>query len=108
MQAIDIKSVIKRYTYFAITLACFAFVLWKSVQCFEKYIENPQSTKLSLQHISEIHQFPAITICPYLASNKYDKAHLKRCGLRYENVFFFHYDYTAKIEFFLKLFKNSK
>ena len=89
MTPIDVNSAIKQSAYFSISLACFAFVLWQSVQCIGKYIENPQGTKLSLQRTSEIHQFPAITICPNrypYQKLKYDIAHLKRCGLRYENT----------------------
>ena len=61
MPTIDINSIIKLCTYFSISLACFAFVMWQSVQCIEKYIEKPQGTKLSLKHTSQINQFPAIT-----------------------------------------------
>ena len=82
MHAINVYTVIKRLIYFSITFACFAFVSWQSVQCIQKYIEKPQGTKLTLQHISEIPQFPAITIC-----RGYDKEHLKKCGLRYDNTF---------------------
>ena len=64
MHTIDVNSAIKRSAYFSISLACFAFVSWQSVQCIQKYIEKPQGTKLTLQHTSEIPQFPSITICP--------------------------------------------
>ena len=87
MYPIDIKSFIKSITYFSISLACLIFVLWQSVQCIEKYIEKPQGTRLLLQHISEIQQFPAITICPYYLYHKYDEDHLIRCGLRYDNIY---------------------
>ena len=87
MHPIDIKSIIKRFTYFSISLACFVFVSWQSIQCIQKYIEKPQATKLSLQHTSEIPQFPAITICPRNLSAKYDEDHLNKCGLRYDNIF---------------------
>ena len=85
MHPIDVNIVIKHLTYFSITFGCFAFVLWQSVQCIEKYIEKPQGTRLSLQHASKIHQFPAITICPAILSNTYDADHLIKCGLRYDN-----------------------
>ena len=82
----DVNSAIKNSTYFLITVACFAFVLWQSVQCIQKYIENPQGTKLSLQNTREIHQFPAITICPWY-NDLYNEDHLEKCGLRYDNLF---------------------
>ena len=84
MTPIDINSAIKQSATVSISLACLAFVFWQSVQCIEKYIENPQGTKLSLQGASKLHQFPAITIC---TEPKYNKDHLKRCGLRYDNLF---------------------
>ena len=82
MPTIDINSIIKLCTYFSISPACFAFVMCQSVQCIEKYIEKPQGTKLSLKHTSQINQFPAITICLCSSNNKFDKDHLKKCGLR--------------------------
>ena len=81
MRPINVHASIKHLTYFSITLACFAFVFWQSVQCIQKYVTKPQGTKLSLQHTSEVQQFPAITICAKW-SDIYDKDHLKRCGLR--------------------------
>ena len=81
----NINSAIKQSTYVSISLACFVFVFWQSVQCIEKYIENPQGTKLSLQRTSKLHQFPAITICP--AFQMYDEKQLKKCGLRYDKLF---------------------
>ena len=86
MNAIDANSVIKGSIYFFVTLACFAFVFWQSVQCIQKYIESPQGTKLSLKNTREIHQFPAITICPWY-NDLYNEDHLEKCGLRYDNLF---------------------
>ena len=80
MFQIDV-SAFKTSAYLYISLACFGFVFWQSVQCIEKYIENPKGTKLSLKHTSELHQFPAITVCAP-TSERYDIDHLKRCGLR--------------------------
>ena len=85
MYPTDVNSAIKQSAYVLISLACFAFVFWQSVQCIEKYIENPHGTKLSLRHTSKIHQFPAITICPcnYDLKSQFNRTHLKICGLRY-------------------------
>ena len=54
----------------------------ENIRLIEKYIDKAQATKLSLVHTSEIHQCPALTICAHDISNKYDKDHLNRCGLR--------------------------
>ena len=89
MYPTDVNSAIKQSAYVSISLACFAFVFWQSVQCIEKYIENPIGTKLSLQRTSEIHQFPSITICPYSKKSQYNTTHLKICGLRYIRVYFY-------------------
>ena len=85
MHQMDINSAIKISIHFSITIACFTFVLWQSVQCIQKYIAKPQGTKLSLHSTSQIHEFPAMTIC---SSHPYDKDHLKRCGLRYSSYIF--------------------
>ena len=87
MNAIDANSAIKGSIYFFVTLACFAFVFWQSVQCIEKYIEKPKGTKLSLIHASETHHFPAVTICPLHPADIFNKTHLRNCGLRYDNIF---------------------
>ena len=87
MYPTDVNSAIKQSTYVSISLACFAFVFWQSVQCIEKYIENPIGTKLSLQRTSEIHKFPALTICAFDWSDT-SKDHLKSCGLRYDTPSF--------------------
>ena len=91
MFTIDVKSFIKTIIYFSISLACFVFVFWQSVQCIEKYIGKPQGTKLSLQHTSEIPQFPAITICPSEIEDKYNSSELNRCGLRYDLYYIIYY-----------------
>ena len=87
MYPTDVNSAIKQSAYVSISLACFAFVFWQSVQCIEKYIENPIGTKLSLQRTSEIHKFPALTICAFDWSDT-SKDHLKSCGLRYDTPSF--------------------
>ena len=86
----EVNSAIKQSTYVSISLTCYAFVLWQTVQCIGKYVEKPQGTKLSLHHTSQIHQFPAITICDGSGgsrSESYDTDHLKKCGLRYSILF---------------------
>ena len=87
--ALDVNSAMKRATYFSITLACFVIVFWKSVQCGQKYIQNPQGTMYSLKHTSQVPQFPAMTICPTIKDAYAKKRdHLKICGLRYIRVYF--------------------
>ena len=100
----NINSAIKQSTYVSISLACFVFVFWQSVQCIQKYIENPQGTKLSLQNTREIHQFPAITICPWY-NDLYNEDHLEKCGLRYDNLF--HCNTTTEEVYFKYLFISN-
>ena len=78
----DVNSAIKISIHLLITIACFAFVFWQSLQCIQKYIAKPQGTKLSLHSASQIHEFPTMTICAY---HPYDEDHLKICGVRYCN-----------------------
>ena len=87
MHPIAINAAIKLYIPFSISLLCFVFVFWQSVQCIEKYIKNPQGTRLSLKHTSQINKFPAITICPRSYSKSYNIKRLERCGLRYKKNF---------------------
>ena len=85
MTQINIKKVIKGLSYFSITLACLTFVVWQCEKCIEKYIDNPQGTKLSLKYTGETKLFPEITICGAF-NNGWDygyKAYrLQRCGIR--------------------------
>ena len=87
MYPIAINAAIKLYIPFSISLLCFLFVFWQSVQCIEKYIKNPQGTRLSLKHTSQINKFPAITICSRSYSKSYNIKRLERCGLRYKKNF---------------------
>ena len=45
-----------------INCACLAFVIWQTIQCMEKYIDEPQSTKISMKKSGNL-PFPSITIC---------------------------------------------
>ena len=47
----------------AMFLFCTAFVIYKSTECFTKFLKRPQSNEVSIEHASK-HPYPTITICP--------------------------------------------
>ena len=85
MTQINIKKGIKGLSYFSITLACLTFVVWQCEKCIEKYLNNPQGTKLSLKYTGETKFFPEITICGafnYGWNHGYKSDQLESCGIR--------------------------
>ena len=72
------KIILSSFSSF-VTILCFAFVLWQSIQCVTKYTEKDQGTKLSIENTAHL-PFPAITICGYPV---YNLAEIKKCGNRY-------------------------
>ena len=63
---------------FAVTLTCFVFVSWQSIQCLRKYREKYQGTRLNLVNTANL-PFPAITICD--GYTRYNKTKLLQCGI---------------------------
>ena len=47
----------------ALTLFCTAFVIYKSTECFTKFLRRPKSNEVSIEHASK-NPYPTITICP--------------------------------------------
>ena len=72
------KIILSSFSSF-VTILCFAFVLWQSIQCATKYTEKHQGTKLTIENTAHL-PFPAITICGYPA---YNLKELKKCENRY-------------------------
>ena len=69
-------------TVWIINIACICFVAQKSTECFIKFIEKPQGTKLIIQKISNIDHFPAITICANEDKLRWNTTHLNHCGIK--------------------------
>ena len=63
-------------------LSCICVVCWKIVLCYIKYLENPQGTKISLEH-SQNHQFPTMTFCfDDEEGSRWNTTHLKHCKIK--------------------------
>ena len=61
-------------------ISCICIISWKTIQSFIKYLENPQGTKVSLEH-SQNHQFPTITFCYDGEDGRWNVTHLKYCKI---------------------------
>ena len=62
-------------------ISCICIVTFKISLCFFKYLENPQGTKVSLEH-SQNHQFPTITFCFDGEDGRWNVTHLKYCKIK--------------------------
>jgi hypothetical protein len=78
-------QVIKHIYRFGILLACLLFVTWQTSKCFDKYIKNPQGTKLEIIYTAG-QNFPAVTVCghpEYRSTNLlYNETNLNLCGIK--------------------------
>ena len=68
-----------------ITLFCIGFVIYKGEECFAKFIKNPKSTDVSIEH-SHKHPYPAISICNYDFYEDYNET-LNKCNLTVTNFY---------------------
>ena len=82
-----LKQIILTIISFCVNTSCLTFVVWQGIQCFTKYLDKPQGTKISEQKVANV-PFPAITICGLFPNDWYgDSAfnitYLKNvCGIR--------------------------
>ena len=75
----NIRRIIISKISFAVTLTCFVFVSWQSIQCLSKYRGMSQGTRLNLINTANL-PFPAITICD--GYTRYNKTRLLQCGMK--------------------------
>ena len=63
-----------------VNISCIIFVGWKSTECFIKYFDYPQGTRVDIKHSSHTTQFPTVTICapPDL---QWNISHLNKCSI---------------------------
>ena len=79
--------IVKLFTYLLI-FGCLIFVLHRGVQCFKKYLSNPESVNVAYDFTGK-HPFPMLTFCltanGYACENKtaFDENVLKECGLNH-------------------------
>ena len=70
-----------------VNISCIIFVSWKSTECFIKYIEYPQGTKVDIKLSGNTAQFPTVTICAANTNKnppgiRWNISHLNKCGLK--------------------------
>ena len=85
MKKVGLKNTIRISFSALIIFFCICFVTWQSTKCINKYVTNPQGTKLSVVYTNQT-QFPAITICfdpdMYKSSDVlYNQSRLRECGI---------------------------
>ena len=75
-------SLKKQFSAIVISV-CIVFAGWQSIKCIMKYMNMPKGTSLSIKNIDKIgyEQFPAITICPWVAEGFNDER-LKECNIQ--------------------------
>jgi len=70
-----------------VNISCIIFVSWKSTECFIKYFEYPQGTKVDIKHSGHTAQFPTVTICAVDTDKeppgiRWNISHLNKCGIK--------------------------
>ena len=69
-----------------VNISCIIFVGWKSTECFSKYFDYPQGTRVDIKHSDNTAQFPTLTICAVDSNDKppglrWNNSHLNKCGI---------------------------
>ena len=67
-----------------LNMSCIIFVGWKSSECFLKYFDYPQGTRVDIKHSSLTTQFPTLTICADKnpLGLRWNITHLNKCGIQ--------------------------
>ena len=60
----NLKKIFRSFTSLSywVNGFCLAFVIWQTIKCMTKYIENPKATEISMKKSANL-PFPAITLC---------------------------------------------
>ena len=66
-----------------IFLGCLTFVIFRGYECFVKYLDKPQSNRISYKFNSKV-PFPTIAFCP-TKGNMYKRKELQNCQLTKDN-----------------------
>ena len=69
-----------------VNISCIIFVGWKSTECFIKYFDYPQGTRVDIKHSENTAQFPTLTICAVDSNDeppglRWNISHLNKCGI---------------------------
>ena len=70
-----------------VNISCIIFVGWKTTECFIKYFNYPQGTKVNFKYSGFTTHFPSITICAVDTDDKppglrWNISHLNKCGIQ--------------------------
>ena len=85
-----LKNFFERFLSFSnwINGFCLAFVIWQTIKCMTKYIENPKGTEISMKKSANV-SFPAITVCGLFGKAedgldiRFNETYLQNvCGIR--------------------------
>ena len=82
-----LKNILAFGFWIIVNISCFIFVGWKSTECFIKYLDYPQATRVDIKDSYTIEQFPLITICVAESDLKppglrWNISHLDKCGIK--------------------------
>ena len=65
-----------------IHISCICFVGWKTAECFMKFFDNPQGTKLDVKNLATVGKFPSMTIGARNEGLRWNVSHLNYCGIQ--------------------------
>ena len=80
------KNILAFGFWIIVNISCIIFVGWKSTECFIKYFDYPQGTRVEIKHSSHTTQFPTLTICAVDTDVnhlglQWNISHLNKCGI---------------------------
>ena len=65
-----------------IHISCICFVSLKTAECFMKFFDNPQGTKLDVKNLASVGKFPTMTIGAMNEGLRWNVSHLNYCGIQ--------------------------
>ena len=81
-----LKNILAFGFWIIVNISCIIFVGWKSTECFIKYLDYPQATRVDIKDSDTIEQFPLTTICAADTDRnppglRWNISHLDKCGI---------------------------
>ena len=63
------ENTFRSFLIVCINLSCMLFVIWKTTECIQTYVDVPVGTKLGMKKSTEL-PFPDITVCGNYGTKK--------------------------------------
>ena len=63
------ENTFRSFSIVCINLSCMLFVIWKTTECIQTYVDVPVGTKLGMKKSTEL-PFPDITVCGNYGTKK--------------------------------------